>query len=195
MARDPLRSAHVVSESDAERLLTRAAAVDAQLGAAVPAELQSAPQTPPSARAHWPRILRIVGPVLGAAVVLVGGAMILNGSTATWLVRKLLDPVALGVGAAIAARLRVRPLALALAGFAVATGAEFLMDFWAGVPAVRGAEAHFALIIAGIGGVLLGARFGRTPRVETPMPAPAASAPDRGEADESVVGQPLAAHA
>jgi hypothetical protein len=200
MDQDSVRSPRTVSESEAQRLLARASELDAHLGGVVSldrlrqaareaglsnaafdvalAELRATPSsTSASATKAWPRLARVAGPVLGAAALLIGGALILNDSNAAWLVRKLLDPLALGVGAALAFRFRVRPLAIVLGGLAVATGAEFLMDFWAGQPAIRGAEPHFALLIAGIGGVLLGALWSRKPRD---------GAPSAGTAPESV---------
>jgi hypothetical protein len=83
--------------------------------------------------------------------------------------RKLFDPVALGLGAAVAARFGVRPVALLLSGFAVATGAEFAMDLWTGQPAIRGVAPHVALLLAGLGGVLLGARWFRSAPREAPL--------------------------
>ncbi len=80
-----------------------------------------------------------------------------------WLVRKALDPAALALGAAAAARLRARPVGILLAGLAISTGAEFLMDAALGAPAVQGFGSHLALMIAGIAGVLLGGRLLRRP--------------------------------
>ena len=73
-----------------------------------------------------------------------------------WLVRKATDPIALGIGALIASRLRARPVALLLCGLAVAQGAEFVMDAALRTPAVQGFGSHLALMIAGVVGVLLG---------------------------------------
>jgi hypothetical protein len=80
-----------------------------------------------------------------------------------WLVRKAIDPVALALGAVVAARLRARPVGLLLAGLAISQGAEFLMDAALGAPAVQGFGSHMALMIAGVAGVLLGARRLRRP--------------------------------
>lgn len=87
-----------------------------------------------------------------------------------WLVRKAIDPAALALGAAAAARLRARPIGILLAGLAISTGAEFLMDAALGAPAVHGFGSHMALMIAGIAGVVLGGRFLRRPPAETLAP-------------------------
>lgn len=173
-------------EAEAQRVLARAAEIDAHGGPSVPLErlrlaaleagltpaafeaalneVRNARQAPPTATTPWPRLARYAAAVVGTGVVLVTGATILNPVESAWLVRKLLDPVALGLGAALAMRFRVRPLAILLGGLAVATGAEFLMDLWAGQPAIRGAEPHFGLMIAGVAGVLLGSLLRRSPR-------------------------------
>ena len=172
-------------ESDAQRVLARAAEIDAQGGPSVPlerlrlaaleagltpaafeaalAEVRAATLTPPKSTSEWPRLARYAGAVVGTGVILVAGASLLNPVESAWLVRKLLDPVALGLGAALAMRFKVRPLAILLGGLAVATGAEFLMDLWVGQPAIRGAAPHFGLMIAGVAGVLLGALLRRVP--------------------------------
>ena len=80
-----------------------------------------------------------------------------------WLVRKATDPVALAIGAVIALRLRARPVGLLLAGLAISQGAEVVMDAALGVPAVHGFGSHLALMIAGVGGVLLGGRMFHRP--------------------------------
>ena len=173
-------------EAEAQRVLARAAEIDAHGGPSVPlerlrlaaleaglspaafeaalTEVHETQLSPPSAASPWPRLARYAAAIVGAGVVLVTGAALLNPVESAWLVRKLLDPVALGIGAALAMRFRVRPLAIVLGGLAVATGAEFLMDLWAGQPAIRGAEPHFGLMIAGVAGVLLGSLFRRLPR-------------------------------
>jgi hypothetical protein len=173
-------------EAEAQRVLARAAELDAQTGPRVPLErlrlaaleaglspeafeaaltevreAQPAPSKPDRA---WPLFARCTGAIVGSGIVLVAGASILNPTESAWLVRKLLDPVALSIGAALAMRFKVRPLALVLGGLAVATGAEFLMDLWAGRPAIRGAEPHFGLMIAAIAGVTLGSLLRRSPR-------------------------------
>jgi hypothetical protein len=197
MDNDRSRSPQSLSEAQAQRLLARAAELDAQLGAPVPlerlrlaaheaglsaaafdaalAELRAAgPDPVRESNNTWPRIARYAAALVGAGTLVVGGAMILNDSNADWLVRKLFDPLALGLGAALAMRFRARPFAMVLGGLAVATGAEFLMDMRAGEPAIRGAAPHFALLIAGIGGVLLGAFLRRPPRDEDSLGAPVA---------------------
>lgn len=173
-------------EAEAHRVLARAAEIDAQDGPSVPlerlrlaaleaglspaafeaalSEVHEARRAHPPTSSPWPRLARYAGAMLGTGVMLVTGAAILNDVESAWLVRKLLDPVALGVGAALALRFKVRPLALVLGGLAVATGAEFFMDLWAGRPAIRGAEPHFGLMIAGVAGVLLGSLLRRLPR-------------------------------
>ena len=173
-----------LSESEAQRVLARAAEIDAQGGPSVPlerlrlaaleagltpaafeaalAEVREARIAPLPPANPWPRLARYAGAIVGTGVVLVAGASVLNDVESAWLVRKLLDPVALGLGAALAMRFKVRPLAILLGGLAVATGAEFLMDMWAGQPAIRGAEPHFGLMIAGVAGVLLGSLLRRS---------------------------------
>jgi hypothetical protein len=78
---------------------------------------------------------------------------------APWLVHKLTDPIGLAFGAFVAARLKARTATIVLSGLAVSQGAELLMDFFAGAPAVRGFGAHMALMIAGITGVAIGRAF------------------------------------
>ena len=172
-------------ESEAQRVLARAAEIDAQGGPSVPierlrlaaleagltpaafeaalAEVRDARLTPPKPAGEWPRLARYAGAIVGTGAILVAGASVLNPIESAWLVRKLLDPAALGLGAALAMRFKVRPLAILLGGLAVATGAEFLMDLWVGQPAIRGAAPHFGLMIAGVAGVLLGALLRRVP--------------------------------
>ncbi len=172
-------------ESEAQRVLARAAELDAHGGPRVPlerlrlaaleaglsaeafdaalTEVRDARSAPQKSDTSWPRLARYTAAIVGTGVVLVAGAAVLNPVESAWLVRKLLDPVALGIGAALAMRFKVRPLALVLGGLAVATGAEFLMDLWAGQPAIRGAEPHFGLMIAGVAGVLLGSLLRRSP--------------------------------
>lgn len=173
-------------ETEAQRVLARAAEIDAQGEPSVPLqrlrlaaleaglspaafeaaliEVRDARLVLPPASKPWPRIARYAGAIVGTGVVLVTGAAVLNDVESAWLVRKLLDPVALGIGAALALRFKVRPLALLLGGVAVAMGAEFLMDMWAGQPAIRGAEPHLSLMIAGVAGALLGSLLRRSPR-------------------------------
>lgn len=180
-------------ESEAQRVLARAAEIDAHGGPSVPlerlrlaaleaglspeafeaalTEVRDARPAPPRTVNPWPRLARYTGAIVGTGIVLVAGAAVLNPVESAWLVRKLLDPVALGIGAALAMRFKVRPLALVLGGLAVATGAEFLMDLWAGQPAIRGAEPHFGLMIAGVAGVWLGSLLRRTPRDPDALPA------------------------
>lgn len=101
-----------------------------------------------------------------------------------WLVRKASDPLALGIGAAIAMRLRARPVSLLLAGLAISQGAEFVIDAYYRVPAVHGAGSHFALMIAGVAGVLLGARsFGR-PQAPDSIASRASAAVEQEQASE-----------
>lgn len=87
-----------------------------------------------------------------------------------WLVRKASDPLALGLGAALASRLRARPVCLVLAGLAISQGAEFVMDLSLGAPAVQGFGSHIALMIAGVAGVLLGGRILRQPPAAREVP-------------------------
>lgn len=192
MDHDSSRLPQSLPEAHAQRLLARTAELDAQLGGHVPierlrlaaqeaglsaaafdaalAEIRAeAPKPAFATEKSWARIARYAAAILGAGAIFVGGALILNDSNAAWLVRKLFDPVALGLGVALAMRFRVRPVAIVLAGLAIATGAEFVMDMWAGQPAIRGAEPHFALMIAGIGGVILGSFLRRAPSNQDPL--------------------------
>jgi len=75
---------------------------------------------------------------------------------APWLVHKLTDPIGLAIGAVVSARLRARTATVVLGGLAVSQGAEFLMDLFAGAPAIHGFSAHIALMIAGVAGVAVG---------------------------------------
>ena len=110
-----------------------------------------------------------------------------------WLVRKATDPVALAIGAVIASRLKARPVALLLAGLAVSLGAEFTMDAALGAPAVHGFGSHFALMIAGIAGVLLGGRLHRSPPAERIADAPSTE-PIQPAARESRPAEQRQAH-
>jgi hypothetical protein len=94
-----------------------------------------------------------------------------RANAVSWLVRKATDPIALGIGALIASRLRARPVALLLTGLAVAQGAEFVMDAVLGTPAVQGFGSHLALMITGVVGVLLG-------RIGTRLTATGVTDPD-----------------
>ncbi len=80
-----------------------------------------------------------------------------------WLVRKAIDPVAMLLGAAAAARFRARPASILFAGLAISQGAEFFMDAEMGAPSVHGFGSHLALMIAGVAGVLLGGWLLRRP--------------------------------
>ena len=102
--------------------------------------------------------------LLAFAGILLALVLASRGLDVPWLVRKAVDPAALALGAAVAARLRARPVALLLAGLAVAQGAEFTMDAAYAAPAVHGAGAHLALMLAGIVGVLAGQLLGRRRR-------------------------------
>jgi hypothetical protein len=114
-------------------------------------------------------------------LVLAVGLHSLSG--AGWVVRKAVDPAALALGALIAARLRARLLVLPLAGFALALGAEAAMDAAFGTPAVRGAGAHLALILAGVFGVLLGAFLARRSGATRPRAGVRRRAGRRGRGD------------
>jgi hypothetical protein len=187
---DPMKPS--LPESEAQLVLARAAEIDAQSGPSVPlerlrlaaleagltpaafeaalAEVRNARVAPQPTPGEWPRLAPYVGAIVGTGIVVVAGASVLNSVESAWFVRKLLDPVALGLGAALAMRFNVRPLAMLFGGLAVATGAEFLMDLWVGQPAIRGAAPHFGLMIAGVAGVLLGARLRREPGGQDAQP-------------------------
>jgi uncharacterized Ntn-hydrolase superfamily protein len=90
-------------------------------------------------------------------------------------IRKAMDPLAMLIGFWVSTRLRARLASFVTLGLAVAFGAEVLMDVVAGAPAVRGGEAHFALIIAAMVGVAIGATLGS--RSGSSAPAQPASDP------------------
>ncbi len=99
------------------RLAAQEAGLSSESFDAALAELRAAAPEPVRATDKtWPRMARYAAALLGAGAFFVGGAMIRNDSNAAWLVRKLFDPVALGLGAAFAMRLRARCSALVLGG-------------------------------------------------------------------------------
>jgi hypothetical protein len=99
-------------------------------------------------------------------------------------------PLSQFVAAGLAIRLRARGVGMLFAGLGVAIGAEAVMDAIAGMPTVRGAGAHWALMIAGVGGVVLGSFLGsRRMSPEFTLPAPAAS-PEAAEAASDAAEAP-----
>jgi hypothetical protein len=109
-------------------------------------------------------VLRNIVALAGFLGILLFLVSIDRASDVHWLVRKATDPLALALGAALAIRLRARPASILLGGLAIATGAEFVMDVMLRAPAVQGFGSHWALMIAGVAGVLLGRNFQRQPR-------------------------------
>jgi hypothetical protein len=77
--------------------------------------------------------------------------------------RKVVDLVALSAGVMTALLVRARFATFALAGWGVAVLAETIFDVAYGVPSIRGAVPHFALIVAGLAGVAAGAILARNP--------------------------------
>jgi hypothetical protein len=139
---------------------------------------------PESGSAPWRAVVGAHALALVACVgVLVLAVGLHSMSGAGWVARKAVDPAALALGALIAARLRARLLVLPLAGLALALGAEAAMDAAFGTPAVRGAGAHLALILAGVLGVLLGAFLAR--RSGAVRPGAGAAEAERGAAAAS----------
>jgi hypothetical protein len=71
------------------------------------------------------------------------------------------------MGVYIARKLGARVVALGLLGFAAFQAAEFAMHALFGIESVQGGPTHWAVMLAGVLGALLGARFergaGRTP--------------------------------
>jgi len=166
-----------IAESTARHLLERAAALDsdgstlvqlrqAALEAGISPEAFDAAvaewrAAPPPATTTLPgertsRVLRNLEALAIGFLSVAGLAIAERLVAAPWLVHKASDPLALVIGALIAARLRARPASIVLGGLAVSQGAEFLMDLSAGAPAIHGLGAHAALMIAGVGGVAIG---------------------------------------
>jgi hypothetical protein len=100
-----------------------------------------------------------------------------------WLTRKLVDPVALSLGAALAYRLRARGAYVLAFGLAMATFAEFVLDWATGRPAVLGFRPHMALMIAGFGAALASTRRGTRP----PFTAHTDSTPRAAGNDDDLV--------
>lgn len=96
---------------------------------------------------------------------------ILRGLDVNWVLLKAANPIALMLGTAIGHRLHARLATFVLGGLAVAAGAEVIMDTVFGTPAVRGGPAHFALIVAGVAGVAVGALVNAARRKGSKAPA------------------------
>jgi hypothetical protein len=129
-------------------------------------------------RSRWQTVVANVLGVAAFWLTLMVLVRICRAVEAPWLVRKAVDPLALAIGAAVAHRLRARPAAIILAGLGVAQAAEVVMDAIVGRAAVQGFGAHMALIIAGIGGALLGAALVDARSNGRPTAPPHAHAPD-----------------
>ena len=117
------------------------------------------------------RILTGATATAGALALWIGLVQLADAFGAPWLFLPLSQFVAAG----LAIRLRARGVGLVFAGLGVAIGAEAVMDAIAGGPAVRGGPAHWALMIAGIAGVALGAFLGSrrmSPEFTLPAQAP-----------------------
>lgn len=102
------------------------------------------------------RILTGATAAAGALALWIGLVQLAEAVGAPWLFLPLSQFVAAG----LAIRLRARGVGLVFAGLGVAIGAEAVMDAIAGGPTVRGGPAHWALILAGVVGVALGAFLG-----------------------------------
>jgi hypothetical protein len=189
-------------EDAAHRLLARAVELDAARAAEIPvarlreaareagisaaafeaalAEAQAPPATAAAARGgRWETVFRNALAVVAFWGTLVLLVRLCRAADVAWQVRKAADVAALLVGAGVARRLGARVALFALAGLALAQGSEVAMDLLYGGPAVRGAGAHFALIVAGVGGVALGALLTRARRSSPPVaPAPHAAPAD-----------------
>ena len=178
-----------VADDTARHLLERAAALDAD-GATLTQLRQAAIEAGIShaafdaAVAEWRRTSgarpvhparRRIGERLlrNAAALAVGWSSVaaLAASqaliAAPWQVHKLTDPIGLAIGVIVGSRLRARTATIVLGGLAIAQGTEFLMDLLSGAPAIHGAQAHFALMIAGVVGVALGRAVWRGDSGET----------------------------
>lgn len=163
-----------VTDEIAQQLFARAAAVDedgvrlAQLrSAAIEAgiseaafdqavrEWRSGSPTTDAALSPSHRVLRNVGAFAAGWTSLAILAAADRLLSAPGLVHKLTDPIGLVVGTMVAMRVRARTAAVVMGGLAVSQTAEFLMDLFAGAPAIHGFYAHIGLMIAGVGGVAI----------------------------------------
>lgn len=135
--------------------------------------------------------------VHGIALVAFWGALVLlmklgGAADVAWPAQKLGAVLGTALGAWIAHRLGARIVKWPLLALTAAQGAELAMDLVWGAPAVLGASGHWAMILASVAGVGIGAALGRrrdatsappaTERATTPVhaePAPAADAPPR----------------
>ena len=200
-----------VADDTARHLLERAAALDAD-GATLAQLRQAAIEAGIShvafdaAVAEWrqnsrapvhPAGRRILEQLLrNAAALAVGWSSVaaLAASqaliAAPWLAHKLTDPIGLAIGAIVGSRLRARTSTIVLGGLAIAQGTEFLMDILSGAPAIHGAQAHFALMIAGVVGVALGRAVWRGDSGDTGHDATdrrtAPSSPNDSSASDSI---------
>lgn len=73
------------------------------------------------------------------------------------------------IGAGIARSMHARLVAVGLLGLAAFQSAEFVMHSIAGIQAVQGGPTHWAVMIAGVLGALLGARFERGAQPALPL--------------------------
>jgi hypothetical protein len=171
-----------VSEKTARRLLERAAILDqsgltldqlrhaaAEAGISAEAFDKAVEEwrrpdrfDPPESKRAWPvRVLRnlaagVVGWAAFATLMSIERLMGVPG-----VLEKLSEPIGLGIGAMVAARLRARTALIVLSGLTLSQGAEFVLDAIAGTPTIRGAGAHLALMAAGVTGVWVGATLSR----------------------------------
>jgi hypothetical protein len=171
-----------VSDKTARLLLERAAILD-QSGLTLDQLRQAAAEAGISADAfekaveEWRRVkpfdasisqrswpTRLLGNVAAIAVASAAFATLMSIERllgAPGLLEKLSEPVGLCIGAAFAVRIRARTALVVLSGLALSQGAEFVMDAVGGTPAIHGAGAHLALMIAGVAGVWVGMTIGR----------------------------------
>ena len=112
---------------------------------------------------------------LGAGFALVQLAQRVNGD---WRLAAIAEGCAAAIGLLVAFRLRAYVCLYLVAGQAVFVVAELVIHSVYGIRAAQGAPTHFAVMLAGTAGVLLGVFLSRrldrsaTPPVPMQVPAP-----------------------
>lgn len=205
-------SQRTISEEAARALLARAIDLDLQRGdqlslaevRAIAAEAGISPEAltlaladptadhpalPVARSAPWQALLRNALPFATACIALTALAGFWGAANLSWLLRSAITPVALLAGVYAAIHLKAKPARMILTGFAIATGAEFLMDLAFGVPALRGSGAHLSLLGAAVVGVWVGSRLGRERTV--PPEAPKAAGAMRHAAPDAPTPSPV----
>jgi hypothetical protein len=111
---------------------------------------------------------------LGAGFALVQLAQRVHGD---WRLAAFAEVVASAIGLIVAFRLRAYPCLYLVAGQTVFVLAELVIHSVYGIRAAQGAPTHFAVMLAGTAGVLLGALLSRRLNrgIEPPIGMPAAS--------------------